>query len=108
MIEKIAKAIKSKGVKNVIITLGKNGVYLSDGNDNNSYFDNYSSIKPLDTTGAGDVFSGGLLTALGEGKTLRETVAFANVVSNLSVTKLGTSSSMPTREEIDEFIKSQN
>ncbi len=102
----IAEKIKAKGVSNVIITLGKNGVYLSDEGGENHYFDNYKSIKPLDTTGAGDAFSGGLLAALGEGKSLYDSVAFANVVSNLSVTKLGTSSSMPSREEIDAFLQS--
>lgn len=102
----IAEKIKSMGVENVIITLGKNGVYFLDKNDCGQYFSNYDSVKVLDSTGAGDAFNGGLLTALGEGKSLAEAVAFANVVSNISVSRIGTSTSMPTRKEIDEFIKS--
>jgi hypothetical protein len=47
---------------------------------------------------------GGLLAALAEGKTLREAAAFANAVAALSVQKLGTTPSMPTRTEIDAFI----
>ena len=38
------------------------------------------------------------------GKTLREAAAFANAVAALSVQKLGTTPSMPTRAEIDAFI----
>lgn len=104
----IAEIIKAKGVENVIITLGKNGVYLLDKDNNGFFFSNYESIKVLDTTGAEDAFNGGLLCALGEGKSLYDATAFANVVSNLSVTRLGTSTSMPARTEIDEFLKEKS
>lgn len=104
----LARTIREKGVQNVIITLGKNGVFLLDSNGNENFFDNYDSIKVVDSTGAGDAFSGGLLAALGEGKSLVEAVKFANVVSNLSVTKVGTSTSMPSRKEVDAFLASVN
>ena len=58
-----------------------------------------------DATGAGDAFNGGLVTALSEGKNLLEACAFANVVSNLAVTRMGTAPSMPTRREIDAFLE---
>ena len=50
-------------------------------------------------------FNGGLVTALSEGKNLLEASAFANVVSNLAVTRMGTAPSMPTRREIDAFLE---
>ena len=103
----IAETIRNKGVENVIITLGKNGVYLLEENGEGQFFSNYDSIKVVDTTGAGDAFSGGLLCALGEGRSLSDAVAFANVVSNLSVSRLGTSTSMPTRDEIDSFMNAE-
>lgn len=98
-----ANYFKQKGVKNVLITLGKHGVFIS--------ADGIEEIVPayhakaIDTTGAGDAFNGGMLAALAEGKSLLEAVKFGNVVGALSVQKLGTTPSMPTREEIDEFIK---
>ncbi len=100
---KAADVFLKKGVNNVVITLGKMGV-LAVTKDEHRLFKNYD-VKVLDTTGAGDAFSGGFITALAEGKDLFEACFFGNVVSNLAVTKLGTAVAMPTREEIDEFIK---
>ena len=61
----------------------------------------------MDTTGAGDAFCGGFLAALGEGRDVFEAVEFGNVVGNLAVRKIGTSPAMPTREEIDAFLNSE-
>ena len=92
-----------KGVKSVVITLGKQGV-LAVTENQSRLFRNYD-VKVVDSTGAGDAFNGGLVTALSEGKNLLEACAFANVVSNLAVTRMGTAPSMPTRREIDAFLK---
>jgi ribokinase len=62
----------------------------------------------VDTTGAGDAFNGGFATAIAEGMPLEEAVIFGNVVGALSVTKNGTAPAMPTREEIDRFLRQQN
>ncbi|MEP6985105.1 MAG: PfkB family carbohydrate kinase [Chloroflexota bacterium] len=45
--------------------------------------------------------------ALGEGKSLEEAIRFGNAVAGLSVTKLGTAPSMPTRTEVEALLKSQ-
>ncbi|MFZ2539516.1 MAG: ribokinase [Oscillospiraceae bacterium] len=95
-----------KGVKEVVITLGKNGV-LAVTKEKHELFGNYD-VKVVDTTGAGDAFNGGFVTALAEGKDIFEACWFGNAVSNLAVTKLGTAIAMPTREDIDEFIKSNS
>lgn len=100
---KAAKYFLDKGVKEVIITLGKDGV-LAVTKDKHELFHNYD-VKVVDTTGAGDAFNGGFVTALAENKDLFEACRFANVVSNLEVTKIGTSIAMPLREDIDKFIK---
>lgn len=97
-----AKVLMDKGVPAVVITLGKQGV-LAATKSRRRLFQNYD-VKVVDSTGAGDAFNGGLVTALSEGKDLFEACAFANVVSNLAVTRLGTAPAMPTREEIDAFL----
>lgn len=100
-----AKFFFEKGVKKVVITLGHRGVYISDGNIE-ELIPAYK-VKALDTTGAGDAFNGGLVAALAEGKSLKEAARFANGLAALSVQKLGTTMSMPWREEIDTFLKEQ-
>lgn len=101
--ERAALALKAKGVKCVIITLGGKGALLVDGAAPRV-------IPPIpvavvDTTGAGDAFNGGLAVALAEGRDLARAVAFANAVGALSVTKLGTAPAMPYRDEIEHLLK---
>jgi ribokinase len=100
-----AQVIFDKGVQNVLITLGGKGVYVN--TEGKSEIIPAYHVKAIDTTGAGDAFNGGLLTALSEGKTLREAAMFANALAAISVQRIGTTPSMPTREEIDAFIKVQ-
>ena len=86
----------------VVITLGKQGV-LAVTPQRHQLFGNYD-VPVLDTTGAGDAFNGGFVAALAEGKDLFAACAFGNAVSNLAVTKMGTSVAMPHRAEVDAFI----
>lgn len=99
---KASKWFEGKGVKNVLITLGERGAFIySDGKYRTipSY-----SVECIDSTGAGDAFCGGLVTALTEGKTLEDAAVFASAVAALSVGQIGTTPSMPSRKEIDSFI----
>ncbi|NCA66575.1 MAG: ribokinase [Clostridia bacterium] len=91
-----------KGVKNCIITMGKQGAFLMN-KDISRLFPPFN-VKVVDTTGAGDAFNGGLAAAYAEGKGLEDSVIFASAVASLSVTKLGTAKAMPAREEIDALI----
>ncbi len=101
--KKAAKVFYDKGVKEVIITLGEKGVFVSSAG-REEIIPSYK-VKAFDTTGAGDAFNGGLLTALSEGKDIFEAAKFANALAALSVQKMGTAPAMPTRAEIDEFMK---
>jgi ribokinase len=98
-----AAVLFEKGVENVVITLGSRGVYYSGGGA--SALLPAFSVPAVDTTGAGDAFNGGLLTALLEGKDLREACVFASALAALSVQKPGTTPSMPSRGEIDRFLR---
>ncbi|MDO4438907.1 MAG: ribokinase [Eubacteriales bacterium] len=101
--DKAALWFFERGVKNVLITLGGRGVYINA--DGKKGIVPAYKVKAIDTTGAGDAFNGGLLAALSEGKDLWESAVFANALAALSVQKLGTTMSMPYREEIDAFLE---
>jgi ribokinase len=101
-IKKAAQCLFDKGVANVIITLGKEGVYVK--TDKIEQIVPTPYVKAIDTTGAGDSFNGCLAVALLEGKDIIEAAIFANAGAALSVTKIGTAPSMAKRSEIDEFI----
>lgn len=100
--EKAARWFFDKGVKNVVITLGSRGVYVA--TQDESRFIKANKVKAVDTTGAGDAFNGGFVTALAEGQSIWKACGFANALAALSVQKMGTTPSMPTRKEVDDFM----
>lgn len=100
--KKAADVFIEKGVNNVIITMGSQGVYVRC-NGEERIIPRYE-VDAIDTTGAGDAFNGGFVTALGEDKGIFEAAEFGNAVGALSVTKIGTAPAMPTRDAINNFI----
>jgi len=92
-----------KGVKKVIITWGKQGVYAHDGKQDRHF--PVIKVQAVDTTGAGDAFSGGFVVALAEGRDFFAAAEFGNVVAGLAVTRFGTAPAMPFRDEIDRYIE---
>ena len=58
-------------------------------------------VDTIDTTGAGDVFSGALSVSLSEGRSLIEAVEFANAAAAIAVTRIGAQSAIPYRTEIN-------
>ncbi len=101
--DKTADWFFEKGVENVLITLGGRGVYIAT-KEKREIIPAYH-VEAIDTTGAGDAFNGGLVAALAEGKDLWEAAGFANALAAVAVQRLGTTPAMPTREEIEQFIK---
>ncbi|KUO73983.1 MAG: ribokinase [Clostridia bacterium BRH_c25] len=99
---KAATLLQDKGAKNVVITLGAKGALVREG-EREEIIEPYK-VNAIDTTGAGDAFNGGLVTALSENKTIIEAAKFANALAALSVTKIGTAPAMPFREEIERLM----
>lgn len=101
--KKAAAVFRSKGVEKVVITLGSRGVFISA--DGREEIVPCFRVDAVDTTGAGDAFNGGFLTALSEGKDEWEAARFASALAAISVTRMGTTPAMPTRAEVDAFLK---
>jgi ribokinase len=87
------------GLKKVIITLGEKGVFYSDGKE--EIYLKATSVKAIDTTGAGDAFNGGLAFALSQNKPIKNALNLANQAAGLSTTKLGAGNSMPVLDNLD-------
>jgi ribokinase len=62
-------------------------------------------VKAVDTTAAGDVFNGAFAVGLAEGRSLEDAVIFGMAAAAISVTRLGAQSSIPSRQEVEEFLK---
>jgi ribokinase len=95
---KAAMTLNNKGVDIVVITMGSAGAFLF--KDGKSEIISAPKVEAVDTTAAGDTFNGALVVALSEGKTIQESIAFANKAASISVTRIGAQSSVPYRKEI--------
>jgi len=93
------------GVKNVIITLGVRGVFYTNGKEEITV--PAIPVKAVETTGAGDAFNGGFATAIADGLPIEKALQFATCTAAISVTRLGSSPSMPKREEILALMKKE-
>lgn len=100
---KAADVFFDKGVGNVIITLGAKGFLLAT-KESREIISNHK-VKALDSTAAGDTFTGAMASRLAAGESLRGAALYANAAAALSVTKLGAQSSMPDAMEVAEFMK---
>ena len=98
-----AKKLLEYGVKSVVLTMGAKGFWIAD--NDRIEFVSAVKIEAVDTTAAGDAFTGSLAVGLAQGKTLYDAALFANYVAALSVTKMGAQSSMPTGRAVESFIK---
>jgi ribokinase len=90
-----------QGVENAIITMGGSGVVLVNKQETKLFA--APKVQAVDTTAAGDAFAGYLGALLAEGKSLEEAIEVAVKAASISVTKLGASSSLPTRDQVDSF-----
>jgi ribokinase len=101
-----ARRLLAQGPLFVILTLGERGALVVDA----SGADVIPPVKvaAVDPTGAGDAFIGSLATFLGEGEPMRMAARKANAVAALSVTRMGTQTSFPSRAEADAFLNEVN
>jgi ribokinase len=93
-----AQVLHARGVQNVVVTLGAQGAFL--------YTHTYTGLVPaphvqaVDTTAAGDVFTGALALALLEEVDWERAAAFACQAAAVAVTRPGAQASAPYRHEL--------
>ena len=102
-IKEAAHYISDKGAKNVIVTMGSKGVLWI--NNNEEHFIEAHKVNAIDTTGAGDAFIGCFAHFYVDTKDILLSLKGATAFAALSVTKYGTQSSYPTKEEFEAYIK---
>jgi ribokinase len=90
-----------RGVENAVVTMGDLGVVLVNREGRKWY--RAPKVDAMDTTAAGDAFAGYLGALLAEGESLQDAIEVAVRAASISVTKLGASSSLPTRDQVDGF-----
>ncbi|MBA2941921.1 ribokinase [Paenibacillus sp. CGMCC 1.16610] len=90
--------LRGKGIRFPLITLGEKGIVYYNGTKN-VYMEG-RKVKAIDTTAAGDTFSGTLAAMITSGKSLDEAVNIAVHASSISVTRRGAQHSIPYLSEL--------
>lgn len=95
----------AKGVKEVVITLGGSGavwVHKAGHKRIEAY-----QVKAVDTTAAGDSYTGAMAVALAEGYDMPASLDFAARTAAIAVTRPGAQTAIPTRAEVEAFDGSE-
>jgi ribokinase len=90
-------------VPRVVMTLGARGVAYADRDGLRLHID-APRVTAVDTTAAGDAFTGALAVAWAEGRPVDEALAWACAAGAVCAQRFGASSSLPTRDEIDQLL----
>ena len=94
-----ARWFLDRGVRHAVITLGEAGALLVSAGEEPRLFPAFP-VQPLDTTAAGDAFTGTLGAALAAGADLAGAVRHGMAAGALAVTRAGASPSLPARDDV--------
>lgn len=101
----IQKILKNNQIKNLIYKKGSKGSIMC---DSTSIIEHKGfKVECFDTTGAGDTFAAGFLTAVLEGKKAIEALEYGNAAGALCVTEYGTRKGMNSKKKLEDFILSR-
>lgn len=104
--QKVAAALLAKNPNmKLVMTLGGDGVYFADAAS--SIRQDAFHVDAVDTTGAGDTFTGFFLGLIMQGKNCAEALRYACAAAAIAVTKPGAAPAIPTLETVEEFLTSQ-
>ncbi|MDR7084216.1 ribokinase [Arthrobacter ginsengisoli] len=101
--EPLRKQFADRGLQRVLVTLGAHGSVVLDSNAAGAQpitFIAPTKVAAVDTTGAGDAFTGAVAVRLAAGESLAEAAAFASVAAALATTKKGTQAAYPDAAEV--------
>ena len=97
-----AAHLKAMGVKNVVVTLGSQGVLVLNRTD--PIYLAPHTVQVVDTTAAGDAFIGAFAVALAEGRLLIDCARLGNAAGALAVTRQGAQPSLPYRKDVERLL----
>ncbi|HLK21401.1 MAG TPA: ribokinase [Bryobacteraceae bacterium] len=98
----LARSLRARGPKAVVLKLGDQGCFYSDGAT--EIFSPAFPVNAVDATAAGDTFNAALAVALAEDRGIEAALRFANAAAAISVTRMGAQASVPARAEVDALL----
>ncbi|HOW18769.1 MAG TPA: ribokinase [Phycisphaerae bacterium] len=98
----VAAALAAAGARCVVLKLGAAGALAFDGD--RFYHAPGHKVAVVDTTAAGDAFTGALAVACARGEPLPQAIRYANAAGALACTRLGAQRSMPGAAEVNNLL----
>lgn len=86
----------------IVLTVGKEGAYYFDQSCSNVLHHGIYQVPVVDTTGAGDTFTGYFVATLAKGNSVEEALQQASLAAALAVSKPGAAPAIPTLHEVEE------
>ena len=102
-LEAAIEKLFSLGVRHLIITLGEQGVLLVTP-DRREQFPAHK-VPAIDTVAAGDAFVGAFSTGISEGMRVEDAIRLGNAAAAVAVTRRGAQPSLPTRADVNNFLR---
>ena len=96
--------LRSRGVQNIIITLGAKGAWYSFAQGQGALLAAGKVSRVVDTTAAGDTFVGAYAVAIVKGVSVEEAVRLANVAAAKTVEREGAMDAIPWADEVQELM----
>ena len=100
--EIIAQMLKRFPKARIVLTLGKDGAVYADAEQ--KHFQPIFKVQAVDTTAAGDTFSGYFLAGLLDGMSVPDILKMSAKASSIAVTREGAVPSIPYRNEVMEAL----
>jgi 2-dehydro-3-deoxygluconokinase len=105
-VDRSVEAILGRGPQLVVLKAGARGCLVLGADGRRDTVPGFS-VRPVDTTGAGDAFDAGFLVRWLEGSLPNEAAEFANAVAALTASGLGAVEPLPTRSQVERFLKAE-
>ena|SRR5438094_3728772 len=102
-----ADELLALGVQNVLLKLGSRGCLIAQPLMPKESIPAFA-VEAVDTTAAGDAFNAGFAVGLLRGYSAHRSAVFASAVAGISVTRPGAQPSMPSAEEVEQFLQRQS
>ncbi|TKZ17260.1 ribokinase [Shimia litoralis] len=97
------KLVTRLGVEDVVVTLGSRGSRWNNHTHQTNQFFEAPKVDVVDTTGAGDTYTGYALALIDTGHTMATALNIAADAAALMVTRHGTADAIPTRNDVVQF-----
>ena len=95
--------IEAIDVADIIVTLGSDGARWINSSEGIDQHFEALKVTPVDTTGAGDTFTGYVLSGLDRGLSMPQAISLAMRAAALMVTRMGTADVIPDLKEVEAF-----